>query len=249
MARIRTIKPEFFRHGGLFDAERETGLPLRVAFAGLWCAADREGRFKWKPRELKLDALPFDEVDFSRVLDALATRGHIVKYASDGQEFGFIPSWHEHQVINNRETGSSLPAPTETSIETTTSTREARVRHASGTDEEREEHAAQGEGKGREGKDASSRALVAEDLSDVPTELVSDWLKVRKAKKAPLTRTAIASMRRQAERAGVSMTRAVEIAVELNWQAFRADWYAERQSKVNGNHAQMVGGDPFRGAV
>lgn len=73
MARIRTIKPEFFRHAGLFDLEQETGLPLRVAFAGLWTAADREGRFAWKPRELKLDCLPFDLVDFSRVLDALST--------------------------------------------------------------------------------------------------------------------------------------------------------------------------------
>ena len=48
MARIRTIKPEFFRHEALYEAEHETGLPLRVAYAGLWTAADREGRFQWK---------------------------------------------------------------------------------------------------------------------------------------------------------------------------------------------------------
>ena len=48
--RIRTVKPEFFTHEGLFDAEKATKLPLRVAFVGLWCAADREGRFRWEPR-------------------------------------------------------------------------------------------------------------------------------------------------------------------------------------------------------
>lgn len=111
MARIRTIKPEFFRHEGLFELERETGLPVRLAFAGLWSASDREGRFKWSPKTLKLDCLPFDECDFSRVLDALWTRGFIVKYESSGREFGHIPSWHEHQVINNRESESTLPAP------------------------------------------------------------------------------------------------------------------------------------------
>ena len=58
MARIRTIKPEFFRHEALFEAEQATGLPLRVAYAGLFTAADREGRFKWSPRSLKLDCLP-----------------------------------------------------------------------------------------------------------------------------------------------------------------------------------------------
>ena len=68
--RIRTVKPEFFTHEGLFELEKETGLPIRVAFAGLWCAADREGRFKWEPRRLGVQILPYDQVDFSRVLDA-----------------------------------------------------------------------------------------------------------------------------------------------------------------------------------
>jgi hypothetical protein len=151
-ARIRTIKPDFFRHEKLFDAEQETGLPLRVAFAGLWTAADREGRFKWRPRELKLDCLPFDVVDFSRVLDALTTRGFIVKYELQGEEFGCIPSWHEHQVINNREADSTLPDPQNCVIKSTTSTREPRVNHATVTPLVQD----QVEGKGREGKGKES---------------------------------------------------------------------------------------------
>jgi hypothetical protein len=148
VARIRTIKPDFFRHSDLYQAEREFGLPLRLAFAGLWTAADREGRFKWKPLELKLDCLPHDEVDFSRVLDALATRGFIVKYALHGSFFGFIPSWHDHQAINNREAASVLPDPKDCATESTTSTRDARVIDASATRLVQES----GEGKGREGE-------------------------------------------------------------------------------------------------
>lgn len=161
MARIRTIKPSFFRHGELFEAEKAEGMPLRVAFAGLWTAADREGRFPWKPQELKLDCLPFDDVDFSRVLDALATRGFIVKYASGGKEYGFIPSWHTHQVINNRETPSTIPQPIETE---STSTRAPRVPHACPTPLVQ----VQGEGKGREGKDAASNdaQLPLKETSD-----------------------------------------------------------------------------------
>ena len=145
MARIRSIKPEFFRHEGLYEAEKAEGLPLRVAFAGLWTAADREGRFRWAPRALKLDCLPYDDVDFSRVLDALATRGFILKYRVDGTDYGHIPSFTQHQVINNRESQSVLPQPTE---DNTISTREARVEHASPTPLVQ----VQGEGKGREGK-------------------------------------------------------------------------------------------------
>lgn len=144
MARIRSIKPEFFRHGRLFDAERESGLPLRIAFAGLWTSADREGRFRWEPRELKLDCLPHDDVDFSRVLDALETRGFIVKYTQNDEVFGFIPSWNIHQVVNNKEAPSKLPNPQDCLV----LTRAARVPDASPT----RDNLFQGERKGREGK-------------------------------------------------------------------------------------------------
>ena len=148
MARIRTIKPELFKHEELFDLERESGLPLRVAFIGLFTCCDREGRFKWRPRALKLDILPYDECDFSRVLDALTTRDFVRKYVSDGEEYGVIPTFLKHQVINNKESGSVLPTPTKSSYISTTSTRAPRVPDACPTPLNLD----QGEGKGREGK-------------------------------------------------------------------------------------------------
>jgi len=138
--RIRTIKPEFFTHDGIFEAEEETGLPLRLAYIGLWCAADREGRFRWEPRRLRVQILPYDDVDFSRVLDALTTRGFLVKYASDGREFGAIPSFPRHQIINNRERESELPEPLSINIIDACPTRAPR-----------DPHAGKAEGKGREG--------------------------------------------------------------------------------------------------
>ena len=147
--RIRTIKPEFFLHEGLFEAERASKLPLRLAFAGLWCAADREGRFKWEPRRLGVQVLPYDDVEFSRVLDALTTRGFIQKYASGTGEFGVIPSFKAHQVINNRERESELPTPPECVVN--------QPFDACGTrgprDDDGNDDAKSGrEGKGREGK-------------------------------------------------------------------------------------------------
>jgi hypothetical protein len=144
MGRIRSIKPEFFKHEELFNAEDETGLPLRVAFSGLWTLADREGRFKWKPTQIKLDVLPYDKVDMTTVLDALAVYGFIVKYSSDGKDFGFIPSFKEHQVINHRESPSVIPPPP-VPHEMARASR-VPMRESTGDD------AARGEGKGREGK-------------------------------------------------------------------------------------------------
>jgi len=231
MARIRTIKPEFFRHGGLFDAEQETGLPLRIAFAGLWSACDRDGRFQWKPRELKLDALPFDTVDFSRVLDALRTRGFVLKYVIDGVAYGFIPSWDRHQVINNREAASALPAPDENSIESVTSTREARVDDASATPLVQLAGEGKGkEGKGREGKSPSDAPAPQPPTFDakatplregVDATHLKDWIKARKS---PLTETAWLGLRVEAAKAGISAAEAVRICAVKGWRGFNLTW-------------------------
>jgi len=161
--RIRTIKPEFFHHEGLFEAELETKLPIRVAFAGLWCIADREGRFKWEPRRIGVQVLPYDGVDFSRVLDALATRAFVLKYRVGDACFGFIPSFLKHQVINNRESQSILPDPEGNIEETPINTEEI---DACPTRAPRDDHAGQGEGKGREGngKEGVSQKALNPDL-------------------------------------------------------------------------------------
>lgn len=154
MGRIRTVKPEFFKHEELFDAEQETGLPLRLAFAGLWCQADKAGRFKWRPRKLKTDVLPYDDVDFSRVLDALATRGWLVKYACGGDVYGAIPSWERHQVVNNRERESEIP-PNGESLVIQPPTRAPRVGDA--CPESLGSYQGEREGKGREGEQGRGR--------------------------------------------------------------------------------------------
>lgn len=161
MARIRTIKPEFFRHEGLFDLEERTGLPMRLAFAGLWTQADREGRFKWRPRTIKSQVLPFDAVDFATMLDALAQAGFVQKYQVDGEQYGVITSWSKHQAINHRESQSEIPPPE------TSSTCAPHVDDASGTRQTRVDDTcpestghARAEGKGREGKGRERNGLT-----------------------------------------------------------------------------------------
>ncbi len=141
MARIRTVKPSFFHHEGLFDLEAETGLPVRLAFIGLWTCCDRDGRFAWRPRSLKSEVLPFDSCDFSRVLDALATRGFLVRYTLNGEEYGYIPSWKKHQFINHREAASILPQPVQNEHVDASGARQARVDDVTATREPREQDA------------------------------------------------------------------------------------------------------------
>ena len=150
--RIRTIKPEFFTHEGLWELEQESGLPIRISFAGLWCCADREGRFKWEPRRLGVQILPYDGIDFSRVLHALTTRAFVLHYRVNDTCFGCIPSFLKHQVINNRESESIIPSMDSGELVGVDKEQLGHVPHASGTRQARVGHASKEEGKGREGK-------------------------------------------------------------------------------------------------
>lgn len=109
--RIRTVKPEFFKHYELYLLDKRTGNPCRLAFEGLWCVADREGRFQWRPRYIKLEVMPWDEVDFDLILKELVADGFLVQYEVAGEVYGWIPSFDKHQVINNKEAASEIPGP------------------------------------------------------------------------------------------------------------------------------------------
>lgn len=110
--RIRTVKPEFFQDERLYDLEAQTGMPIRIIFVGLWCVCDREGRFDWNPRRLKVQILPHDEgVDFLKALEALAEAGFVDRYSSGGRELACVPGFGAHQVVNNKERPSVRPAP------------------------------------------------------------------------------------------------------------------------------------------
>ena len=170
LPRIRTVKPILAKHEGLFDLEQETGLPMRFAWAMLPSMCDREGRFEWRPRQLKAEILPYDSIDFSHVLDTLLTRGYLVKYAHKGKWYGCIPTFKKHQFINGREDQSDLPSPkTADGIydlnqedKNVSATREPHVTNGTGT----QLQTRNAEGKGREGKGREvKKTLVTQDVT------------------------------------------------------------------------------------
>lgn len=107
MARIRSIKPEFFDHEHLCSLS----FAHRLCFVGLWTQADKAGRMEDRPLRLKARIFPFDDVDMEELLADLAAEGFIVRYESDGGRYVAIPeaSWKEHQRPRKDELESVLP--------------------------------------------------------------------------------------------------------------------------------------------
>lgn len=156
MARIRTIKPEFFTSEDIVSLT-----PLaRVFYIALWCEADREGRLDWKPGTLKMRYLPGDNCEVNELAAELIDAGLIVLYEVEGKRYAEIPTFKTHQVINNRESESTRPS-----------------RHfdASSRVKAERKEGREGEGKEKEGK-AEAIASGAGAPPKSPEQLTKDEL-------------------------------------------------------------------------
>lgn len=112
MARIRTVKPSFYRHEELQALElAQPHLKPMLVFQALWGHCDKSGVFLWKPRTLKLDILPFLPFDLAETLDILVAGGFVEKHTIDGESYGVVPTFLEHQRITGKEAieASKLP--------------------------------------------------------------------------------------------------------------------------------------------
>ncbi len=104
MARIRTIKPDFFTSEDIIELS-----PLaRLLYIAIWCEADREGRLAWKPKTFKIRYLPADDCQINSLCEEIIAKRLVVRY---GDGLAFIPSFSKHQHINPRESASILPQP------------------------------------------------------------------------------------------------------------------------------------------
>lgn len=107
MARARNIKPGFFRNAQLV----ELAFDRRLLFAGLWTLADREGRLEDRPKQIKMEIFPADNVDVDKALNDLAEAELILRYAAGGKRYIQIVSFLKHQHPHHMEAPSTIPKP------------------------------------------------------------------------------------------------------------------------------------------
>jgi hypothetical protein len=110
MARIRSIKPDFFKSATIARLTYRA----RLTFEGLWCLADDQGRLAADTRVIAGELWPQeDDVTWREVaadVDALLTLGLLREYTADGKVYLEVSSWTEHQKIS-KPTKSKLPTP------------------------------------------------------------------------------------------------------------------------------------------
>lgn len=107
MSRARNIKPGFFKNEELAELPFE----FRILFQGLWCLADREGRLEDRPKRIKAEVFPYDDVDVNAGLSALEDAGFVVRYQSEETAYIQVLEFLKHQNPHCKEAASTIPAP------------------------------------------------------------------------------------------------------------------------------------------
>ena len=88
--------------------------------------------------------------------------------------------------------------------------------------------------------------------ADVDPQIWSDFVTLRKARKAPITQTSLKGIEREAQKAGWTLNQAIQECVNRGWQGFRADWLstpnktAKAFSERNLAAARAIFGDERR---
>jgi hypothetical protein len=111
MARMRSLKPEFWADEDLADLPRDA----RLLYMGLWNLADEHARLRGDARYVKGQLFPYDDdLDpdaVERLLKPLADSGKVVRYTIAGRSYMFLPTLSKHQRLEPERVPSRLPAP------------------------------------------------------------------------------------------------------------------------------------------
>lgn len=113
MARIRSIKPEFWTA----EQVMECSPMARLLFIGMWNFCDDGGVHPASAKTLKAEVFPSDDITAGQVealVSELVANGLLLGYAVDGKKYLYVTGWSRHQKIekpNFKHPGPVSTAP------------------------------------------------------------------------------------------------------------------------------------------
>lgn len=101
MARIRSIKPEFWTSETIADLDVGT----RLTFIGLWSYVDDNGVGVYNERLVASSLYPMDDPReaLARIREAfarLSAKGRVALYETSGKRYVYVTTWDEHQRVD-----------------------------------------------------------------------------------------------------------------------------------------------------
>lgn len=179
MARIRTIKPEFWTDEKLVEEEPW----IRLLFIGLWNFADDEGFLPYSPKRIKMQVFPADSLEVSRGLQRLISIGALTLYDSEKGQVLQVTNWGRHQKVSNPSKSKYAdldleiadPEPLDSAVQPTDFT-EPSMRSTEPSRVLSPEKEKEGKGKGREGYSPHAVSPPAASPKIQAHRIVNTWL-------------------------------------------------------------------------
>lgn len=112
MARIRTIKPEFWTSEQVADCSPNT----RLLFIGMWSFCDDNGIHPASLKRIKMEVFPSDSISESELqaaIQQLIESRLLSEYDVEGKRFWQVTGWHNHQRIDRPTYKFPLPTAIE----------------------------------------------------------------------------------------------------------------------------------------
>ena len=98
LARIRTVKPEFWTDEKIVQLPYQT----RLLFIGMWNFADDYGYLVDEPDRIKLQVMPSDPINPTTEIDLLICSGLVERHiAENGFSYLYIPHFKDHQKVDH----------------------------------------------------------------------------------------------------------------------------------------------------
>ena len=245
MARIRSIKPEFFSHEQLASKSAHA----RLLAIGLLTLADCEGRLRFVPMQVHAQVFPWEAlVKIEELISELIEASYLVHYEVGGKRYVQITNFRKHQRLSGKEAEykSLIPPPPEKPNDSIGGKGEAAVKQSFasqgsggnplGTGEHRNigtgEHRNIGAVASRVSDSDKSKAVTKPECVD--QQHWADWMAVRRTKRAgPLTTTAWNAFVREVDKTDSSLDSIVRLCAERSWSGFKAEWI--QPPRVNGH--------------
>ena len=167
MARIRTIKPEFWTS----EQVVECSPTARLLFVGIWNFCDDGGIHPASERRVKMEVFPGDDFTVEQIrgfIDELIQQRLLIEYEADGSVFWLVNGFTKHQKIDKPT--CRFPEPDAETLKAVLDMNSATIRRVVG-EESTTAHPRKGreskgmESKGREGRERAVPACPAQEIT------------------------------------------------------------------------------------
>lgn len=228
---------------GILESEAVLSLPVeaRWLYVTILLSADDVGLFEATPFKLARIADVRRELA-DRLMTMLADSDLVRLYEVKGKRFGFIPRFGQRLQIKRIKHAAPPDALLSDEPDTLNKIKDlaskTTVDHGCASAGQRKSTVAQrpepepepeveGKKKEKEIQVPRKRSTAPSAPDGVSDQVWSDWLAVRKSKKAAVTSTAVDGIKAEAIKAGMTLQQALETCCRQGWAGFKAAWVAD----------------------